>query len=179
MRSYRARSRGDAFYLLGLIFSVLEKYLNESDMNRSVRETCETATAKVEWDHLRRGKDISPEQPPSLSQWPSHPSVRCLIDFIFFAFAFAFADPVPPTSGLLAGRAGTATVSNIEALLSRFLYTQLSLFERYQLIMRCSHCGSLALLWPLMLSSFARGFSAEVCCSSELITRSFSSQGAY
>jgi hypothetical protein len=32
-------------------FSVLKKYLNESDTNRSVRETCEIAIAKVKWDH--------------------------------------------------------------------------------------------------------------------------------
>ena len=56
MRSYRAGSRGNTFYFLGLIFSVLEKYLNESDMNRSVRETCEAAIAKVEWDHSEEGQ---------------------------------------------------------------------------------------------------------------------------
>ena len=34
--------------------SVLKKYLN--DANRSVRETCEIAIAKVEWDHSEEGQ---------------------------------------------------------------------------------------------------------------------------
>jgi deoxyhypusine monooxygenase len=33
---------------------VLKKYLN--DANRSVRETCEIAIAKVEWDHSEEGQ---------------------------------------------------------------------------------------------------------------------------
>ena len=37
-------------------FSILEKYLNESDMNRSVRETSEIAIAKVGWDHSEEGQ---------------------------------------------------------------------------------------------------------------------------
>ena len=48
-------------------FCILKTYLNESDTSRSVREICETAIAKVVGITLRRGKDISPAQPPSLS----------------------------------------------------------------------------------------------------------------
>lgn len=33
---------------------VLKKYLNHS--NRSVRETCEIAVAKIEWDHSEEGQ---------------------------------------------------------------------------------------------------------------------------
>ena len=82
--------------------------------------------------------------------------MRCLIDFTFFrTYTFAFADPVPPTSGLLAGRAGTATVSNIEALLSRLLYTQLPLFERYHAMFALRKLGS-----PLAVDAleFRHGF---------------------
>ena len=45
---------------------VLEKYLNDS--NRSVRETCEIALAKIEWDNSEEGQKhernaaSSPEQ---------------------------------------------------------------------------------------------------------------------
>ena len=70
MHSYRAGGRVDGFYILASSFSILEKYLDESDTNRSVRETCEIVIVKVEWDHsedLKRDKDISPAQPPSLS----------------------------------------------------------------------------------------------------------------
>lgn len=34
--------------------SVLKKYLNDS--NRSVRETCDIAIAKIEWDHSEEGQ---------------------------------------------------------------------------------------------------------------------------
>jgi deoxyhypusine monooxygenase len=37
-----------------LSLPVLKKYLN--DTNRSVRETCEIAIAKVEWDHSEEGQ---------------------------------------------------------------------------------------------------------------------------
>ena len=37
-------------------FFILEKYLNESDTNRSGRETCEIAIAKVGWDHSEEGQ---------------------------------------------------------------------------------------------------------------------------
>jgi len=33
---------------------VLKKYLNDS--NRSVRETCDIAIAKIEWDHSEEGQ---------------------------------------------------------------------------------------------------------------------------
>ena len=33
---------------------VLKKYLNDS--NRTVRETCDIAVAKIEWDHSEEGK---------------------------------------------------------------------------------------------------------------------------
>ncbi len=33
---------------------VLKRYLNDS--NRSVRETCEIAIAKIEWDHSEEGQ---------------------------------------------------------------------------------------------------------------------------
>jgi deoxyhypusine monooxygenase len=35
---------------------VLKKYLNDS--NRSVRETCEIAIAKIEWDHSEEGQQL-------------------------------------------------------------------------------------------------------------------------
>jgi deoxyhypusine monooxygenase len=33
---------------------ILRQYLNDS--NRSVRETCEIAVAKIEWDHTEEGR---------------------------------------------------------------------------------------------------------------------------
>ena len=56
MHSYRAGGRVDGFYILASSFSILEKYLDESDTNRSVRETCEIVIVKVEWDHSEEGQ---------------------------------------------------------------------------------------------------------------------------
>ena len=121
-----------------------------------MRETCEIAMAKVEWDHsedLKRDKDILPAQPLSLSLQPSHPSVRCLIDFTFFRTCTSF-DPTPRTSGFLAGRAGTATVSSIEEMRSKPLCTQLPLLERYRPMSALWNAGS-----PPAVDALAEGFS--------------------
>ena len=81
-------------------FSVLYKYLNESDTNRSVRETCETAIAKVEWDHSKEGQrhlasTITEPQSVVFSF-----SVRCLIDLTLFR-TYTSVDPHPPRLAFL------------------------------------------------------------------------------
>ena len=48
---------------------VLKRYLNDS--NRSVRETCEIALAKIEWDHseeARRHHESTSDEPQSVSR---------------------------------------------------------------------------------------------------------------
>ncbi|KAJ7695680.1 armadillo-type protein [Mycena rosella] len=63
---------------------ILKQYL--ADPNRSVRETCEIAIAKIEWDNSEEGK----QHAESLSDTtiPLYTSI----------------DPAPPSSGLLAGQ---------------------------------------------------------------------------
>ncbi len=58
---------------------VLEKYQNDS--NRSVRETCEIAIAKIEWDHSEEGQRhfTSTTTEPQFAAI-SLPPARCLID---------------------------------------------------------------------------------------------------
>jgi deoxyhypusine monooxygenase len=46
---------------------VLKKYLNDS--NRSVRETCEIALAKIEWDHSDEGRKTLAGTVEDENQW--------------------------------------------------------------------------------------------------------------
>ncbi|KAF8478082.1 deoxyhypusine hydroxylase [Russula ochroleuca] len=114
---------------------VLKKYLN--DTNRTVRETCDIAIAKIEWDHSEEGQR-------HLASKPTEPRT------------YTSVDPAPPTSGLLAGRVGTATVSSVEELRSKLLDTQLPLFERYRAMFALRNVGT-----PSAVDALAAGFSDD------------------
>ena len=65
-------------------------------------------------------------------------------------------DPAPPSSGLLAGRVGTATESSVEELRLKLLDTQLPLFERYRAMFALRNIGS-----PAAVDALAAGFSDD------------------
>ncbi|KAJ7147074.1 armadillo-type protein [Mycena crocata] len=117
---------------------ILQQYLTDS--NRSVRETCEIAIAKIEWDNSEEGK----RHADSLSD-SSIP-------------LFTSIDPAPPSSGLLAGTPNPADVSEVGilALKDKLLDTRLSLFERYRAMFALRNIGT-----PAAVDALAAGFSDE------------------
>jgi len=133
--------RHEAAEAMGAISStssspILQKYLNDS--NRSVRETCEIALAKIEWDHSAEGQ----RHHASTSTEPQ---------------TYTSVDPAPPTSGLLAGRAGSAMIdSSVEELRLKLLDTQLPLFERYRAMFALRNIGT-----PAAVDALAAGFSDD------------------
>ncbi|KAI0004575.1 deoxyhypusine hydroxylase [Russula compacta] len=129
--------RHEAAEAMGAISSasslpVLKKYLNDS--NRSVRETCEIAVAKIEWDRSEEGQR---QHATTLTEPQTYTSV----------------DPAPPTSSLLAGGAVSRKESSAEELRSKLLDTQLPLFERYRAMFALRNIGS-----PEAVDALAAGF---------------------
>ncbi|KAJ6559071.1 armadillo-type protein [Mycena vulgaris] len=114
---------------------ILKQYL--ADLNRSVRETCEIAIAKIEWDNSDEGK----RHAESLSDEaiPLYTSI----------------DPAPPSSGLLAGTPNSDDLSEagILALKNKLLDTSLSLFERYRAMFALRNIGT-----PAAVDALAAGF---------------------
>ncbi|KAI9510585.1 deoxyhypusine hydroxylase [Russula earlei] len=132
--------RHEAAEAMGAISSasslpILRKYL--SDFNRSVRETCEIALAKIEWDRSEEGQ-----------RHHAHTTTE--------PQTYTSVDPAPPTSGLLAGRPTTVTDSSVEELRSKLLDTQLPLFERYRAMFALRNIGS-----PAAVDALAAGFSDD------------------
>ncbi|KAJ6563537.1 armadillo-type protein [Mycena sp. CBHHK59/15] len=117
---------------------ILKQYL--SDPDRSVRETCEIAIAKIEWDNSEEGK--SHLESLSESTIPLYTSI----------------DPAPPSSGLLAGTPEPEAVSEagILSLKYRLLDTRLPLFERYRAMFALRNVGT-----PAAVDALAAGFSDE------------------
>ncbi|KAA1469917.1 deoxyhypusine hydroxylase [Dentipellis sp. KUC8613] len=118
---------------------ILKKY--STDPNRAVRETCEIALAKIEWDHSEEGRRHHSQQ----QQQEEIP-------------VFTSIDPAPPTSGLLAGKPKPQDLSQatISELQSRLLDTKLPLFERYRAMFALRNIGT-----PEAVDALAAGFTDD------------------
>ncbi|KAF7306521.1 Deoxyhypusine hydroxylase [Mycena indigotica] len=118
---------------------ILKEFLD--DENRSVRETCEIAIAKIEWDGSAEGKQHS-ETISDEEHIPLYTSI----------------DPAPPSSGLLVGAPKPEAVSdeNIAVLKQKLLDTQLPLFERYRAMFGLRNIGT-----PTAVEALASGFSDD------------------
>ncbi|TFY67266.1 hypothetical protein EVG20_g4002 [Dentipellis fragilis] len=116
--------------------SILKKY--STDANRAVRETCEIALAKIEWDNSEEGRRHHSQQ----EETP----------------VFTSIDPAPPTSGLLAGKPKPQDLSQaaISELQSRLLDTKLPLFERYRAMFALRNIGT-----PEAVDALAAGFTDD------------------
>ncbi|TFY69898.1 hypothetical protein EVJ58_g132 [Rhodofomes roseus] len=117
---------------------VLKQYLNDS--NRSVRETCEIALAKIEWDNSEEGK----------KHWSSAASSSDQ--------AYTSIDPAPPSSKLLSGKAAPEDTSDeaIAKLKDILLDTLRPLFERYRAMFALRNIGT-----PAAVDALASGFSDD------------------
>ncbi|KAJ7225986.1 deoxyhypusine hydroxylase [Mycena pura] len=115
---------------------VLKEYL--SDDNRSVRETCEIAIAKIEWNHSEEGK--------------RHLEVESNVPL------YTSIDPAPPSSGLLAGPSEPEDVSEASVLVlkEKLLDTRIPLFERYRAMFGLRNIGT-----PAAVDALASGFSDD------------------
>ncbi|KAJ6475087.1 armadillo-type protein [Mycena vitilis] len=117
---------------------ILYQYLTDS--NRSVRETCEIAIAKIEWDNSEEGKRHTGTSTESTI--PLYTSI----------------DPAPPSSGLLTGtpKAEDVSESGISALKAKLLDTSLPLFERYRAMFALRNVGT-----PAAVDALAAGFTDD------------------
>ncbi|TCD70887.1 deoxyhypusine hydroxylase [Steccherinum ochraceum] len=134
--------RHEAAEAMGAISSetaipVLKRFANDS--NRDVRETCEIALAKIEWDNSEEGKKHLKEKESAIQ-------------------TYASIDPAPPTSKLLSGRPAPEDVadSNIAHLRSKLLNKKLPLFERYRAMFALRNIGT-----PAAVDALADGFSDD------------------
>ncbi|KAI6099543.1 Deoxyhypusine hydroxylase [Pisolithus croceorrhizus] len=136
--------RHEAAEAMGAISStssipILKEYL--TDRNRSVRETCEIALAKIEWDNSEEGKRHVVEK-QTTGVIPCYTSV----------------DPAPPSSKLLSGapRSEDLDDATIHTLKSTLLNTGLPLFERYRAMFALRNIGT-----PAAVDALAAGFSDD------------------
>ncbi|KAJ8595252.1 ARM repeat-containing protein [Rhizopogon salebrosus TDB-379] len=135
--------RHEAAEAMGAISSadstaILTKYLTDS--NRSVRETCEIALAKIQWDNSEEGRQhvVSRE----CSDQTTYTSI----------------DPAPPSSKLFAGqpRPDDTSDSAIASLRTTLLDTSVALFERYRAMFALRNIGT-----PAAVNALAAGFSDD------------------
>ncbi|KII90541.1 hypothetical protein PLICRDRAFT_173942 [Plicaturopsis crispa FD-325 SS-3] len=117
---------------------VLKQYLTHPE--RAIRETCEIAIAKIEWDNSEEGK--------------RHLKVAEQIEVP----TYTSIDPAPPTSKLLAGQPKPEDLNdaNIASLKKSLLDTQLPLFERYRAMFALRNIGT-----PAAVDALASGFTDD------------------
>ena len=118
---------------------ILKRYLN--DPNRSVRETCEIALAKIEWDNSPEGK--AHRSAPT----PEDRCASCVCYSLLFTRSdrsYTSIDPAPPTSGLLKGGPAPEGLSQdtVESLRVSLTSSALPLFERYRAMFALRNIGT-------------------------------------
>ncbi|KAF4617701.1 hypothetical protein D9613_005813 [Agrocybe pediades] len=117
---------------------VLKEFAKDSE--RSVRETCEIAVDKIEWDNSEEGK----KHYASLNEEtiPLYTSI----------------DPAPATSGLLQGpsKEEDKSAENVERLRKELIDTNLPLFKRYRAMFALRNIGT-----PAAVDALASGFSDD------------------
>ncbi|KZT23466.1 Deoxyhypusine hydroxylase [Neolentinus lepideus HHB14362 ss-1] len=134
--------RHEAAEAMGAISSttsiaVLKKYIN--DPERSVRETCEIALDKIQWDNSEEGQKF---RKILESEDRSYTSI----------------DPAPPSSRLLTGKPAPEDFSEttISQLRSSLLDNKLPLFERYRAMFALRDIGT-----PAAVDALSAGFSDD------------------
>ncbi|PFH53994.1 hypothetical protein AMATHDRAFT_53710 [Amanita thiersii Skay4041] len=118
---------------------VLKEFL--SDPERTVRETCEIAIAKIQWDTSEEGQKHYKET-FSDTHTPLYASI----------------DPAPATSSLLSGAPKLDNISpaSITALKTQLMNTTIPLFQRYRAMFALRNIGT-----PAAVDALAAGFSDD------------------
>lgn len=134
---------------------ILHEFL--SDPNRSVRETCEIALAKIDWDNSEEGRK-------HLVATDSPDTVPCVCSFPFLTRlssndrTYTSIDPAPPSSHLLSGqpKPDNVTEACISSLKGELLNPELQLFARYRAMFTLRNIGT-----PAAVDALACGFSDD------------------
>ena len=132
---------------------VLKRYLN--DPNRSVRETCEIALAKIEWDNSPEGR--AHHSAPTLEN--GCVSYACNAPILTRSGrTYTSIDPAPPTSGLLKGKPAPQDLSrdSVDSLRATLTDPTLPLFERYRAMFALRNIGT-----DQAVDALASGFSDD------------------
>lgn len=135
---------------------VLKRYIN--DQNRSVRETCEIALDKIEWDHSEEGQKHRKDVEETKEQYVGGLVWLCTSCLYNNARMYTSIDPAPPTSGLLTAKPSPTDVSEagIDDLRNTLLDTSLPLFQRYRAMFALRNIGT-----PAAVDALAAGFSDD------------------
>ncbi|KAF8635915.1 hypothetical protein AX15_000092 [Amanita polypyramis BW_CC] len=117
----------------------LKEFLSDSE--RTVRETCEIAVARIDWEGSEEGRRHCSET-SSESHIPLYTSI----------------DPAPATSTLLRGapKPDDISQSSITALREQLMDKSLPLFERYRAMFALRNIGT-----PPAVDALATGFSDD------------------
>lgn len=134
---------------------VLRRHL--TDPERAVRETCEIALAKIEWDQTeegRRAAAAAAEEHASVSRFAA--SWLAIVTPHVSSRAYTSIDPAPPTSSLLRIPAAPTKIADVSvpALREQLLDTTLPLFTRYRAMFSLRNIGT-----PDAVDALASGFS--------------------
>lgn len=138
---------------------ILKEFLTDS--NQSVRETCEIAISKIEWDNSSEGQ---------AHKKGSDSSIPHVLNFLVSSFfqkssntktwnrLYTSIDPAPATSSLLSGAPKPDSISSnqITALQKDLTDTKLPLFERYRAMFALRNIGT-----PAAVDALASGFSDD------------------
>lgn len=131
---------------------ILREYIN--DPERAVRETCEIAIEKIEWDHSEEGKAYHYKLEQNKEE--------------DVPITYTSIDPAPPSSdkvqplkgssGLLSGRPNPTGISStdVPALRATLLDTKLPLFERYRAMFALRNIGT-----PAAVDALADGLADD------------------
>ena len=134
---------------------ILKRYVNDS--NRSVRETCEIALDKIEWDLSEEGQKHRRAVEEAESQCVCRFLPHCAHPHEAYR-TYTSIDPAPPTSGLLTEQPSPSDVSDakINELREQLLDTKLPLFQRYRAMFALRNIGT-----PAAVDALAAGFSDD------------------
>ncbi|KAK7056908.1 deoxyhypusine hydroxylase [Paramarasmius palmivorus] len=136
--------RHEAAEAMGAISSadsipILKEFL--ADPERAVRETCEIAIDRIQWEQSEEGKKVT-DTLKDEEHIPLYTSI----------------DPAPPTSKLLYGvpRPEDVSEESIDKLKAELLDTKRPLFERYRAMFALRNIGS-----PAAVDALAAGFADD------------------
>ncbi|EJC98949.1 deoxyhypusine hydroxylase [Fomitiporia mediterranea MF3/22] len=135
--------RHEAAEAMGAISSassilVLREFLDDSE--RTVRETCEIAIARIEWEQSEEGRRHLEARNKEENQ------------------VYTSIDPAPPSSGLLSGKPSPTGVQpdDVKSLCATLLDIKVPLFERYRAMFALRNIGT-----PEAVDALAAGFSDD------------------
>ena len=138
---------------------ILKAFL--TDPSRSVRETCEIAISKIDWDNSEEGRQHHTRLSDQCSL-PAFVSFRLCqlssIPYVFCSSRFTSVDPAPATSGLLRGppKAENISQQSIESLQEHLVDISLPLFDRYRAMFALRNIGTKA-----AVDALASGFKDD------------------